>query len=147
MTEEYYGKNLFGETVNVGFEEAEEDERFALAPKEREFNIFQLTDALSARDKRNAWIIYERALASGMAADEVYWRVMWGVKALLLASKTDAESSGLNPFVYKKAKANLRNWKTEELEKLSETLVLGYHDARRGIGEIETLIEKTLLNL
>lgn len=146
MTEEFYGKNLFGEVVNIGLGEPEEVEIIEKAG--REFNIFPLTDAVGMRDKRNAWKIYEQALASGMVADEIFWRVMWGVKALLLTAKTNsAEESGLNPFVYKKSKSFLKNWKVEELEKLSESLVVGYHNARRGIGEMETMIEKILLNL
>jgi hypothetical protein len=146
MTDEFYGKNLFGEQVNFGLDEEYLDA--PLSPKEKEFNIFALTDAIGSRDKRNAWMIYERALASGMVADEIFWRVMWGVKALLLSAKTEsAEESGLNPFVYKKNKSFLKNWKVEELENLSESLVVGYHNARRGIGEMETMIEKVLLNL
>ncbi len=146
MSEEFYGKNLFGDVVNVGLLEPKEEEIIEKAG--REFNIFPLTDAIGARDKRNAWIVYEQALASGMVADEIFWRVMWGVKSLLLAAKTEsAEEAGLNPFVYKKSKSFLENWKLEELENLSESLVVGYHNARRGIGEMETMIEKVLLNL
>lgn len=146
--DEYYGKNLFGERVDVGLKEEPEDEIDLGEKEDKRFNIFQLTDAISARDKRNAWVIYQRALSSGMVADEIFWRVMWGVKSLLLSAKAkEVGETGLNPFVYKKAKANLRNWKTEELENLSESLVVGYHEARRGKGEIETLLEKTILKL
>jgi hypothetical protein len=145
--DDFYKSNLFGETVNVGLAEPEEETEAKSPWKGGEFNIFALTDAIGARDKRQAWMIYRKALASGMAADEIFYKVMWGVKALLLSAKTDAEASGLNPFVYRKAKGFLKNWKTEELEELSERLVVGYHNARRGIGEIETMIEKTLLNL
>lgn len=137
---------MFGERVDVGLVEPEEAEVIEKAG--REFNIFPLTDAIGDRDKRSAWVVYEQALASGMVADEIFWRVMWGVKALLLSAKTaSAEESGLNPFVYKKFKSCLKNWKVEELEKLSESLVVGYHDARRGKGEMETMIEKVLLSL
>lgn len=147
MAEEFYKDNLFGERVDIGF--LEEEEEGKESPKwESGFNIFALTDAISARDKRNAWVIYEKALASGMVADEIFWRVMWGVKTLLLAEKCkSAEEADLKPFVYSKAKASLKNWKREELEDLSERLVVGYHEARRGVGEIETMIEKILLNL
>ncbi|MHB1330610.1 MAG: hypothetical protein ACYCY6_01440 [Minisyncoccota bacterium] len=146
MTEEFYGKNLFGEVVSIGLKEPEEVEIVEKAG--REFNIFPLTDAVGARDKRNAWKIYEQALASGMSADEIFWRVMWGVKALLLAERTSSvEESGLNPFVYRKSKSFLSNWKPGEVEKLSESLVVGYHNVRRGVGEMETMIEKILLSL
>jgi len=146
MSEEFYGLNLFGEKVDVDL--AKEEEYEEVVSKENDFNIFALTDAIGARDKRSAWTIYEKALASGLTADEIFWRVMWGVKALLLSVKTNsAEEAGLNPFVFKKMKSFLNNWKVDELEKLSKTLVVGYHDARRGIGEMETMIEKTILKL
>jgi hypothetical protein len=146
MSDEYYGMNLFGEKVDFGLKDEEEAD---LGEKEDDrFNIFLLTDAIGARDKRGAWVIYQKALASGMVADEIFWRVMWGVKALILAEKASGvEETGLNPFVYKKNRAFLKNWKREELEKLSARLTLGYHDARRGIGDIDSLLEKTILSI
>lgn len=147
MSDEFYGMNLFGERVDVGFEQPEDE--VELGEKEdRRFNIFALTDAIALRDKREAWVVYQKALASGMTADEIFWRVMWGVKALIMAEKSKTvEETGLNPFVYKKAKANLKYWKKGELESLSERLVLGYHNARRGLGDIDSLLEKTILSI
>ncbi len=150
MSDEFYGVNLFGERVDVGLvsEVDKEPARTTEGYQSGGFNVFPLTDAIGEKDKRKAWVVYEQALASGMVADEIFWRVMWGVKALLLSAKTaSADESGLNPFVYKKFKSCLKNWKVEELERLSESLVVGYHDARRGKGEMETMIEKILLNL
>jgi hypothetical protein len=146
MSDEYYGLNLFGEKVDFGLKE---EEGADLGEKEdNRFNIFLLTDAIGARDKRGAWVIYQKALASGMVADEIFWRVMWGVKALILAEKAKGvEETGLNPFVYKKNRVFLKNWKREELMNLSERLTLGYHDARRGIGDIDSLLEKTILSI
>ena len=144
MTEEFYHQNLFGEAVDFGAEE----EEAAVRSKTKEFNIFALTDAIAKRDKREAWVVYEKALASGMVADEIFYRVFWGVKILLLTSKTkSAEEAGLNPFVYKKSKTALQHWSLEELETISEKLVSGHHLARRGQGEMETMIEKILLSL
>jgi len=53
----------------------------------------------------------------------------------------------MKTFPYNKAKGFLKNFKLEEIERLSEDLVIGYHLARRGEGEITTLIEKILLKL
>lgn len=112
------------------------------------FNPFSITDAIASRDKRNAWILYEKALMSGQVADEIFWRVTWQIKTLLLAKNTkSATEADLKPFVYTKAKSALKSWNGNELEELSEKLVLGYQLARRGEGEIETLLEKILLKL
>lgn len=146
MSEEYYKANLFGEVVDVGLKNDDEEEEVG-EKEDRRFNVFLLTDAIGARDKRQAWILYRQAIANGLVAEEIYWRVVWEIKTLLISAKTSAEESGLNPFVYKKAKAFLKNWKIEELEKASRELVVGFHNSRRGQGEIETLIEKFLLRL
>lgn len=127
--------------------ETEELNAMEKTPK-AQFNPFSLTDALASRDKKNAWILYEKALLTGQVAEEIFWRVMWQVKALLLAKRSkSAVEADLKPFVYNKSKSALRNWKEGELEALSENLTLGYHRARRGEGEIETLLEKVFLKL
>ena len=149
MTEEYYEQNLFGEMVKVNLTE-EEDDSFSSEGEEYKgaFNVFALTDSVGERDKRKSWTLYQKALASGMSGEEVFWRIVWAVKTMILVSKTkSAEEAEVKPFVYSKTKTFLKNWKPEELEKLSMSLVVGYHDARRGLVEIETLLEKILLTL
>jgi len=142
---EMYVANLFGEKVEVPKEDTED----SIGPKARsEFNIWALTDAVGGRKKRDAWVLYQKALASGMVPEEVFYKLVWQTRALLVASKTkNASEADMKPFPYNKAKEFLRNFKPGELEKLSEALVLGYHRARRGEGEVETLVERSLLNL
>jgi hypothetical protein len=142
---EMYSANLFGEKVEVPKEEEED----LIGPKARaEFNIFALTDAIGARKKRDAWVLYQKALASGMAPEEVFWKLVWQSKTMLIAQNTKSISeTDMKPFPYNKAKGFLKNFKPGEIEKFSESLVLGYHKARRGEGEIESLVEKTLLRL
>jgi hypothetical protein len=144
---EQYATNLFGEAVEAVPKEGEEKD--LIGPKARgEFNIFSLTDAIGARKKRDAWVLYHKALASGMVPEEVFFKLVWQVKTMLLAQMTKtAEEAEMKSFPYSKAKGFLRNFKPGELESFSENLVKGYHQARRGDGEIETLVEKTLLKL
>lgn len=127
----------------------EGEEIDAIGPQARsDFNIFALTDAIGARRKRDAWVLYQKALASGMVPEEVFYKLVWQVKTMLIASRTKtAEEADMKSFPYSKAKGFLKNFETSELVNLSESLVLGYHKARRGEGEIETLVEKTLLSL
>lgn len=143
---EMYSSNLFGETVVSPKQDPEED---LIGPKARaEFNIFALTDAIGARKKRDAWVLYQKALAAGMAPEEVFWKLVWQAKTMLIAENTKSVAeTDMKPFPYNKAKANLKNFKPGEVERFSENLMLGYHKARRGEGEIETLVEKTLLKL
>ncbi len=142
---EMYATNLFGEVQKPVVAEEED----LIGPKARaEFNIFALTDAIGARKKRDAWVLYMKALAAGMAPEEVFYKLVWQTKTMLVAQKTKtAEEADMKSFPYSKAKGFLKNFKPGELEKLSTHLVLGYHAARRGEGEIETLVEKALLKL
>ena len=148
MTDEFYHKDLFGAVVDINLGEIEEDEKLPLDKKGREFNIFALTDALGARDKKRAWILYQQALVAGRSAEEVFFKLFWQAKTMLIASRTKSVGeTDMKPFPYSKAKSFLKNFKQGELEKLSEDLVIGYHQARRGEGEVETLVEKILLGL
>ncbi len=145
--EEFYGKNLFGETVNVSMKE--EEEKDLIGPRARsDFNIFALTDAIGSRNKREAWMLYHKAIASGMVPEEIFYKVLWQVKTMMLANKTNTpEEADMKSYPYQKAKGFLRNFKSRELEKLFSNLIKGYHEVRRGNEETETFVEKTLLSL
>ena len=148
MTDEFYHKNIFGTVVDINLGADEESELPLLDKKGQEFNIFALTDAVGARKKKEAWILYQKALSAGVRAEEIFFKIVWQVKSMLIASRTkNVAETDMKVFPYNKAKSFLKNFKTGELEKLSENLVVGYYQARRGEGEIETLIEKMLLKL
>jgi len=139
-----YNQNLFGEKI-----EEESLEQDVVGPKGKpDFNIFILTDALGARKKKDAWVLYRKALASGMAPEDVFFKLFWQVKTMLLAKRTKtAEEADMKSYPYGKAKGYLNNFKEGEIEKLSEKLVLGYHAVRRGEGEMETFVEKAVLSI
>ncbi|MDO8589908.1 MAG: hypothetical protein Q7R69_01375 [bacterium] len=149
MTDEFYHKDIFGAVVDINLGAVEETgDKQLFDKKGREFNIFALTDALGARNKKDAWILYQKALSAGLSAEEVFFKIVWQVKSLLIASKTkNVGETDMKVFPYNKAKSFLENFKPGELEKLSEDLVIGYTLSRRGEGEVETLVEKILLKL
>ncbi len=151
---EMYAANLFGEkTASEDFSEKSSDVAARawpdFSPKSSSaFNIFALTDAIGARNKREAWMLYRKALASGMVPEEVFFKLVWQVKTMLVASRTgSAEEAEMKTFPYNKAKGFLKNFKASELEKLSEALVRSYHELRRGHEDAETMVEKALLSL
>ncbi|MDP3875316.1 MAG: hypothetical protein Q8Q22_02240 [bacterium] len=159
MTDEFYHKDIFGTVVNINLGVVREESELLdqkTRPTEhgsrsgggREFNIFALTDALGARQRKEAWILYQKALSLGLSAEEIFFKIVWQVKSMLIASKTkNVGETDMKMFPYSKAKSFLKNFKSGELEKLSESLAIGYHRARRGEAEIETLVEKLLLSL
>jgi len=147
MDSEFYHKDIFGEVIDLDLLEEEVESDVGTKGKVN-FNIFSITEALSLRDKRNAWTLYQKALGAGLVPEEVFWKMVWQVKSLMLASRTKtAEEAGMKPYPYSKAKSTLRNWQEGELEDLSRKLVVGYHACRLGEEEMETLIEKILLSL
>lgn len=116
--------------------------------KVKEFNVFTLTDALGARDKKHLWVLYQRGLLSGMAPEEIHRLFFWQVKSMLSArASKGASDSGLNPFVYKKSLGFSKNFTKAELNQMSADLVSIYHDARRGIIDFDIALERFVLGI
>ena len=116
--------------------------------KKSEFNIFSLVDAFGKRDKKNLWVLFQKALASGAVPEEIHGILFWQLKSMILAStaKTAGEA-GVAPFVFSKAKSFLKNYQEDELKKLSSKFVTLYHDAHRGIHDFESALERLILTL
>ncbi len=116
--------------------------------QEKSSNFFALADALGARDKKKLWILYRDAINRDAVAEEIHGILFWQVKSMALAAKSkDANSAGLNPFVYGKAKRFLSNWKEGEIDTILSRLVHMYHKAHRGEINFEIELEKFALDL
>ncbi len=130
---------------------AEKVQEFSLSEKngaKKEFNMFALTDALGARDRKNLWVLYRQAVAQGGVSEEIHGILFWQVKSMLLTqSSPDAKSAGLNPFVYSKAKGYAKNFSSEALKKMSQELVRMYHEAHRGEINFEDALEQWILEV
>ena len=116
----------------------------------REFNIFALTDAFGKRDKKEAWIIFQKAVMAEVAAEEIQGVLFWQIKSMILskdkkADDAGAKETGLNPFVFKKSVAYSKNFTSEELKNLSSEIVALYHDAHRGLLDLNIGLEKFIL--
>lgn len=118
------------------------------------YNPFLICDAVGEKNKKKAWLIFQEALLMGVPAEEVFWKVWWQAKNLLLV-KTLAESgvknmekeTGLHPFVVKKTLGFSRNFSVKELGDFSWKLVGLYHSVRRGLADFEIGLEKILINV
>ncbi len=141
------------------FEEKKEARQFGLGPGQgkggsgklslKDFNIFSLTDALGARDRKSLWALFVKSQFHEVAAEEISGILFWQAKAMLLAAEqgADAKSTGLNPFVFQKAKSYAKNFSPKELRDLSSKLVSMYHDAHRGLADFPVAIERLALSL
>ena len=116
--------------------------------KKFEFNIFSLTDAFGKRDRKNLWVLYQKASASGAIPEEIHGILFWQVKNMILASETgSATEAGLAPFPFMKAKQFLKNYTLNELKHISSKLVTLYHDSHRGIHDFEIALERFVLTI
>jgi len=97
-------------------------------PEKPVYNAFVLADAFARKDRKNAWMLYRKAIDEGEASEALHGMIFWKVKTLIL--------SGYGG-----------DWKKEELIKVMNELVVLYHDARRGKHELETGMEAWLLGI
>ncbi len=114
----------------------------------KDFNIFSLTDAFGKRDRKQLWVLFTKAKRKDVAAEEIHGIIFWQLKAMLqAASATSAKEAGLNPFVFQKSQGFLKNFKPEELPAISSRLISIYHDARRGIHDFDSALERFILEV
>lgn len=110
--------------------------------------IFSIADAFGRKDKRLAWVLYTQAIDKGVSAEEIYGIMLWQVKSMILASESKgAESAGLKPYVFNKSKTYAQKHGKRALQGMSRRLLIAYHDAHRGLVDMETMLELEILSL
>lgn len=118
------------------------------AKKEDRFNSFSLAEAVAKKDKRKLWVLLQEAKINNVREEEIIGMMWWQLKAMRLASvtKTAAEAK-MKEFPYNKAKKALNNFKEEEIEKISQSLLELYHEGHRGLKDMDNSLEQWVLNL
>jgi len=112
--------------------------------KKNDFNIFSLTDALGARDKKNLWLLFHRAIKNA-SPEEIHGILFWQVKNLALV-KTSQTNPGMNPFVYQKTSGYAHKFTLQEIQKMARDLVHMFHN-RDTYSTLDIEIEKFILSL
>ncbi|MFA5888883.1 MAG: hypothetical protein WCW47_02775 [Candidatus Paceibacterota bacterium] len=108
--------------------------------------IFSITDKLLNRDKKKLWISFTDLLSQGIPVEEIHGVLFWAMKNMIIAGKVSSQKeSGLAPFSYSKALSGSRNYKSEELQKMSSDLIEMTHRVRQGEGDLEVMMEKWIL--
>lgn len=127
--------------------QAEDIQEFKAGPSDR-FNTFSLADALAKKDKKTLWLLYNEAVLSGIAVEEIVGVLWWQLKSLRLANKTlSATEAGMKDFPYNKAKRSLSKFQKGELETLSNSLLVLQHDSRLGRHDLDFALERWILKL
>lgn len=118
----------------------------AKTKKAEVFNTFLLTDAFSDRNRSLAWSLYRKAIDLGVEPRELHGKLFWAVKTLLIAGgAASVTASGLNPFVYQKAKRSASNFAPGELSQIATELTVLFHEALVSGIDLETALEAFLL--
>lgn len=118
------------------------------AKKEGDFNLFALADALATKDKRKLWVLLQEARLAGLREEEIVGILWWQLKALRLAKLTkNAAEAGMKDFPYNKAKRALAKFTNGEVDRLSQELLVLYHEGHAGIKAIDLGLEKWALSL
>lgn len=125
-----------------------------LALKGEKVDFFDFTNGLGERNRKLLWGLYQDALAEEVPSEEIHAMFFWQVKAMLATLKTkSAEEAGLNPFVYNKAKTQIKNYGKDveeaenKLKQMSDKLFKMYHEAHRGNVDFSVALEKFILEM
>ncbi len=124
-----------------------------LRPGYEDFNIFKFTDALGVRDRKMAWILFQRGLRAGLPAEEIFWKVVWIFRNMILVSPINKNQDGLVSKLDIKSNTinNCRRFiqkhTNDSLLESYKRLVDVYHQFRRGRVECEMVLEQFILNL
>ncbi len=94
--------------------------------KADKFDVFSLTNALGAGDKKQLWMLYLRAQDVGTASEQIHGLLFWKVKDMLV-------------------KKNTRAYDESTLKTMSSELVSMYHDAHRGLCDFSLALEAWIL--
>ena len=94
-------------------------------------NVFAFTDAIGARRRLDALIIFHRLLRDGETAEKIFWTLLWHIKSLATIhalrsagedAATIARKAKMHPFVVKKGLAQAANFSLAELSHIYEQL-------------------------
>ena len=117
------------------------------AEKSGEFNRFSLPDALGRRDKKEAWVLLQKARGAGISPEEIHGMIFWQFKNIALAKEYGARIPGVAPYPAQRAAAHGKRFTAKEIrEKLGE-IVRIYHDSRLGGAELDLAVEKFVLEI
>lgn len=112
------------------------------------FNPFILTDALLARDRKRLWLLFHQGRRAGLSAEEIFWKLNWQVKTLLLvAVSAPAAPAGIKPFVLTKTKSALKAWPLADLQWLFTGLTVLYHETYPESDDFNLGLEKIILTI
>lgn len=112
------------------------------------FNLFAISDAFSSKKRQDLWVVYQRALLAGFKPEEIFWKLEWATKNLLLVKiSNNPADTGLAPYPLQKALREAKNFSISELYRLHGELVDIFHSSRAGNKDLQIELEKFILGV
>ncbi len=96
-----------------------------IVAKETQFenkDIFKLSDAFLARDKKQAWLVFQRLLPSTEPLNMAF-NLSWAARSIEIARAHTLPESKLSPFVYRKAKKASELYSVDDAADILKALV------------------------
>ncbi len=128
-----------------------EIKEYRIAKKiEKRENSFAIADAIGARNKKIAWVEYEKTRKRGVSIEEIHGTVFWAFKSMWIAgglSPSDAQHAGMKDFTYRNYHQFAKKYLKQELASRLNELKEMYHKGHRGEVDMEHSMELFLLNL
>lgn len=143
-------KSVLKDVLAVMKKNGEDAQGFDL-PKslaKKDFGVFALTDAFARRDKKESWVILQKAFRAGKTVEEIHGLLFWQVKTMLAVGETpsaELPQLKLNPFVLKKAQTSLKQFSIPELKTISSNLVSLLYEGRRDGKDMQVSLEQFVL--
>ncbi len=125
---------------------------FVLPKKEKknDFSAFALADAVMVRDRKTAWVEFEKSRRRGEAMEALHGMLFWAFKTLTAVAtlpKADALAAGIKANSYASGQRGMERYQPKEITARLDELKDMYHKAHRGECDLEYSLEQFLLQL
>ncbi len=107
--------------------------------------LFVLCDRLAFRKRHESWLLFQEAVLKGMPIEEIFWKILWQIKTLLIVKSGD--KAEFKPYFYNKTKKASELFTSEDLCRYSADLINLYHDSRYGFSDLEIGLERFILKI
>lgn len=121
---------------------------YILVKKKESPLVFALTDALIKKDKKNAWIVFQKIISQDISAEEIHGALWWQWKTLSLVSSKEKNlaKKTISPYVYSKSENSLKFFSEKEIQFGVSHLMHMLQESRRGKRNLLHQIELFILN-
>ena len=111
--------------------------------------IFAFAEAFARSDKKNAWILLQKARGEGTPPEQIFGALFWQIKTVAIVKNAERDGTlnalAMNPYVRGKAERLARTAKTEDLHRLLGEIVDAYHGREDGL-DPEIALERLVLS-